>query len=298
MSSVTAKYAVVIPSHRRPEMLKRAVRSVFHQTLAPQAVFLIVDEEDNREAYSFLKTFDKRLHLEFTGGGFGGAKARNVGLDLIAEEDFEYIFFLDDDDEWLPNKVECQIQRLLDEPDAICVTCWNYKVGNETVEVRRPVQSLLNKQLSMWNTIGSFSFFGYRLNGETKALRLWGDLEASQDWEFYLRMRAFGTAVVVEDFLVEYAAHSAPKISGNAAVKLRSLQAVYGRNRNHLSLRERMIQQARIHMIASEGAPAVCKRIYHACAAIVLALASGVGDYGWVVARRSAGSMDLRIRKV
>ena len=129
MSSVTAKYAVVIPSHRRPEMLKRAVRSVFHQTLAPQAVFLIVDEEDNREAYSFLKTFDKRLHLEFTGGGFGGAKARNVGLDLIAEEDFEYIFFLDDDDEWLPNKVECQIQRLLDEPDAICVTCWNYKVS-------------------------------------------------------------------------------------------------------------------------------------------------------------------------
>ena len=105
-------YAVIIPSYNRPEMLQRALASVFAQTLAPTQICLTIDEPEDSEKYAFLRDYDASvLDVVFSGGGCGGAKARNLGLDRV--KDVDYVFFLDDDDEWLPEKSEKQIVLVL-----------------------------------------------------------------------------------------------------------------------------------------------------------------------------------------
>ncbi|MEK7615664.1 MAG: glycosyltransferase family A protein [Patescibacteria group bacterium] len=75
--------SVIIPTFNRPEMLKRAIASVEAQTFKDFELIVIDD--------AVLKK--------------GGGGARNEG---IKKAQGKYIAFLDDDDTWMPNKLEVQ----------------------------------------------------------------------------------------------------------------------------------------------------------------------------------------------
>ena len=218
-------YSVIIPSYKRPEMLQRALRSVYAQTVLPGAIYLIVDEVEDWERYAFLNDeFDGRLKTTFTGGGFGGAKARNVGLDQ-AEED--YVFFLDDDDEWLPTKVEKQIALLESRPDAVGVTCGRTEViamNHHSVDVLSD-ESLLNKRIRALNLTGSFSQFGFR-SAVLSKIRLTDELGSAQDFEFYMRVSDSGTIAVVSECLIRYHRHGEGSITGSVEKKLHAYSLI------------------------------------------------------------------------
>lgn len=288
MSRTNKSYSVIIPSYKRPEMLQRALRSVYEQTILPDMIYLIIDEAEDWERYAFLKEYDSRLSVTFTGGGFGGANARNVGLDLAQEE---FVFFLDDDDEWLPAKAEKQIEFLANNLSHIGCTCWNYRVSTQTELVQRDLEPIINRNLSVWNTVGSFSFFCYRWNSVTQNIRLWGDLAASQDWEFYLQLSQYGPIGVLEEPLVNYAAHDGPKISGKPDVKKKALEMVYGRYCSTLSARERCLQRARIHMIGAERSGSFVNKMVSAVYACLYALFAMNKPYSRTVIGRSLATI-------
>ncbi len=104
-SEVLPRVSVVIPTRGRPELAERAVRSVLAQGFEDFEIVVVIDGPD-RETGDALRRFgDERLHVVHLGENVGGSEARNIGVRFARGE---WIAFLDDDDEWYPDKLEKQ----------------------------------------------------------------------------------------------------------------------------------------------------------------------------------------------
>ncbi len=101
----------VIPTRGRPDLLFCAVRSALRQTWRHLEVLVVVDGRD-AETEARLAIFpDPRLRILILPEPAGGSAARNVGVHAARGE---WIAFLDDDDEWLPEKIERQMSAVRD----------------------------------------------------------------------------------------------------------------------------------------------------------------------------------------
>jgi glycosyltransferase involved in cell wall biosynthesis len=103
--------SAVIPTRGRPELLQRAVRSALAQTLSEIEVVVVIDGEDvvTRLVMEELAHLDVRVRVVSLPVSVGGSDARNRGVDAACGE---WIAFLDDDDEWLPGKLQAQLDAL------------------------------------------------------------------------------------------------------------------------------------------------------------------------------------------
>lgn len=133
------KVTCVIPSYKRCDTVTRAIDSVLAQTYKNIEVCL-VDDNIPGDEYSIklreaLKKYDgdNRVRYIAQEKHINGAVARNVGINVASGE---YIGFLDDDDEWLPEKIEKQMAVLNLNPNVEAITAlWTlYENG---VEVRK-----------------------------------------------------------------------------------------------------------------------------------------------------------------
>ena len=100
---------VVIPAYDASEFIGPAIESVLGQTHRDFEL-LVVDDGSSDETGSIVETFagrDDRARL-LSQSNSGVAAARNRG---IAEATGELVALLDQDDEWLPNKLERQLRE-------------------------------------------------------------------------------------------------------------------------------------------------------------------------------------------
>jgi len=102
--------SVIIPTKDRPELLLRAVHSVLAQTY--QNIEIIIVDDGSSQPFS-IAIDDPRIKLLVNSVSLGGAAARNIGL-RTARGDF--ICLLDDDDYYLPNKIDVQLSFLKENP--------------------------------------------------------------------------------------------------------------------------------------------------------------------------------------
>ncbi len=110
--------SVVTPVRNRPALIGSALRSALRQTCPPLEV-IVVDDASTDETASIVGGFtDRRIHLLVLPRPVGGGLARNAGIEA-AEGDL--VAFLDSDDEWTPCKLERQLSRLKEMPDATMV---------------------------------------------------------------------------------------------------------------------------------------------------------------------------------
>jgi glycosyltransferase involved in cell wall biosynthesis len=98
--------SVIIPTRNRPDLVLRAVRSALAQTHGDLEVLVVVDGPCSKTAASLAEVSDSRLRLIQLAESVGGSDARNTGVQNAAGE---WVAFLDDDDEWLPAKIEKQM---------------------------------------------------------------------------------------------------------------------------------------------------------------------------------------------
>lgn len=134
--------SVIITTHNRVSLLKRAIDSVIHQSYT-NIECIVVDDASNDETQTFCaKLSNIRYYridaLESKGGNY----ARNVGID---KSNGEFIAFLDDDDRWHNDKLEKQIQILLNNPDVGVVFC-GYNVVNKKGELLKIVHPFVKHQ--------------------------------------------------------------------------------------------------------------------------------------------------------
>src|SRR5262249_36131121 len=113
--SMSVKVSVVIPTRNRAALLRRAIDSVLAQTSANLEIIVVLDGPD-RDSELLLKNHtDDRVRHIVCAEACGGAEARNIG---VRAGTGEYIAFLDDDDEWLPTKLEEQLRCIRAQADA------------------------------------------------------------------------------------------------------------------------------------------------------------------------------------
>lgn len=99
--------SAVIPTFNRPLIVKRAVQSALAQTYKEIEVVVIIDGPHEATRVVLSEIDDPRLRVIELPSNRGAAGARNAG---VFEAAGEWIAFLDDDDEWLPQKLELQME--------------------------------------------------------------------------------------------------------------------------------------------------------------------------------------------
>jgi glycosyltransferase involved in cell wall biosynthesis len=99
----TSTIAVVIPVHNRKEELIRALRSVYHQSVPVDEVW-VIDDASDVELFP-LEQFKEwsALHYRRLESKSNANVARNKGAQMSQSD---YIAFLDSDDEWDVNYIE------------------------------------------------------------------------------------------------------------------------------------------------------------------------------------------------
>jgi glycosyltransferase involved in cell wall biosynthesis len=104
--------SVVIPTRGRPELLLRAVRSALAQTLQDIEVIVVIDGDDPPTESALEETMrnDERVSVIALTTSVGGSDARNRGVQAASGE---WVAFLDDDDEWLPGKLQAQLEAVI-----------------------------------------------------------------------------------------------------------------------------------------------------------------------------------------
>ena len=112
--------SVVIPTRNRIDLLRRAIKSVVNQTFTDWEI-IVVDDASIDKTESIMSEIKSgkiqyiRLHNKS-----GGAVARNTG---IKNSKCNLIAFLDDDDEWIPEKLQKQIDCFeYDKQLGLCYT--------------------------------------------------------------------------------------------------------------------------------------------------------------------------------
>ena len=107
--------SVIIPTYKRPDKLRVAIDSVLHQSY-PCIEVIVVDDnnpetEERRITEGILTAYagEPRVRYVQHECNKNGSAARNTGVKNALGD---WIAFLDDDDEYLPYKIESQINAL------------------------------------------------------------------------------------------------------------------------------------------------------------------------------------------
>lgn len=189
------KVSCIVTTYERPiEILKKAIMSIVKQTYDNFEILIVNDSPKNIELSNKIKHLVKLIkneyYIEITYLSYeknmGANYARNYGIKFSSGE---YIAFLDDDDEWLPEKLEIQVP-LMDDNVAIVYSnfliCDNGKYHkNNLIEVtnKNKIEKILET-----NFIGSTSF---PLLNKKLLLDVGGfddQLKSCQEYDLYIRL--------------------------------------------------------------------------------------------------------------
>jgi len=99
--------SVIIPSYNREATLLRALKSVYTQTRKPDEVIVIDDGSTDNTSTIIKRDFPQTQYIYQANRGVSAARNRG-----IQHTTGQWLAFLDSDDEWLPNKLERQLDAL------------------------------------------------------------------------------------------------------------------------------------------------------------------------------------------
>ncbi|AUW09220.1 glycosyltransferase family 2 protein [Klebsiella michiganensis] len=213
--------SIIITTYKRADNLDRAIVSALQQTYRNIEIIVVDDNgvgsfyqkttEQSVENYVSLKEI-KYIAREYNGGG---GEARNTGIELSQGE---YITFLDDDDEYLDDKVEKQV-RFLEKGYDICLS--SMIVRKENGEEIFP-----NWSYARGNSVKDFILNGNSytpmIMARTDLIKKVGGFDSVkmlQDHIFMLKMlRSFPRLISIKDKLYVHNIHSNERVSKKKSI--------------------------------------------------------------------------------
>lgn len=199
MKKSTSLVSCIIPTKNRPELVRRAIDSVLTQG-HENIEIIVIDDSTNDETKAILLSYGSKIRYIKNEKSRGAPFSRNVGLD---EAKGDAIAFLDDDDIWLPEKTERQLEFLERYP---LVTC------NYITEVKGRKQFVHHPDIINYDDLLFFNFLGscscVMLRGDAaKDCYFDESVRVGQDWDYWLtimKRNGAGEAGNVGKYLVNY----------------------------------------------------------------------------------------------
>ena len=129
---VAPEVSAVITTHNRQHLVGRAIRSVLNQTYKDLEIIVVDDcsSDKTQEVVSGVK--DSRVQYIRLERNSGGVAARNTGTKMASGK---YVAFLDDDDEWQPEKLEKQVKLAESRSEDYAVINCGATIMNEHGEI-------------------------------------------------------------------------------------------------------------------------------------------------------------------
>ena len=109
-NSSSPAVSVLIPTRNRPELVKQAIASVQAQTYTNFEILVTIDGPDPATEASLESLQEPRLRWIVHPENRGLPAARKTGIENAVGE---WVAYLDDDDEWMPTKLERQMELAL-----------------------------------------------------------------------------------------------------------------------------------------------------------------------------------------
>jgi len=178
------KVSAIIPTHNRAEFLRSAITSVLNQTFQNFEI-VIVDDASKDHTREVIANFnDTRIRVVYNQVSKGDAGARNIG---VMNSNCNYIAFLDDDDEWLPEKLKIQSDLLDNSPSEVGGVCTGHFVVEKMNGRVLSTHSPENGDLSKENFITTSSIFLRRECFEKCGL-FDESMPTSSDYDMWIRI--------------------------------------------------------------------------------------------------------------
>jgi glycosyltransferase involved in cell wall biosynthesis len=186
------KVSVVIPTRNRAQIVRRAVQSALDQTFTDLEVVVVVDGPDGNTVELLQQIDDPRLRVIELQESVGGAEARNIG---VRQGQGEWIALLDDDDEWLPEKLNSQMTIACQQrgPNYVVTSQYLYSRPGHPPQVWPGHLPRTGEPLSefLFSPRGGFQTSVYLV---PRALFLQkpfrAGLKKHQDWDWFLHLAA------------------------------------------------------------------------------------------------------------
>jgi glycosyltransferase involved in cell wall biosynthesis len=241
MDRAVAKVSVIIPTYNRADYLKAAIASVLNQTFRDFELVVVDDASADNTAEIVRGFHDTRIKFIRHEARKGGSAARNTG---IANSKYEYIAFLDDDDEWFPDKLRKQMQLLLARPQKVgCVYTGYVTVdrtsGEKTGQKIPRKRGDLSKELPGSNCIGGTSAVLLRRECFDKVGLFDESLPSFQDYDLWIRISREFHFDYLKEPLFNYYLHQ-NKISGSPEAINRGIEIMLEKYGTSASFRKQL----------------------------------------------------------
>jgi glycosyltransferase involved in cell wall biosynthesis len=210
--------SVIIPAYNAEAFIAQTLESVLSQTYKNIEVLVVDDGSLDRtaEIVEFFAETDSRIIL-LKQANAGVAAARNLAIE---KSNGEYIAPIDADDIWYPQKLEKQVQCMLEADQSVgLVYAWSASIDEEDNIIGEynsfhylnicSIEGYVYPAMMFMNLIGNGSvplirrscldkigFYNCKLKEQ--------DAQGCEDWDIYLRIAEFYQFRVVPEFLIGY----------------------------------------------------------------------------------------------
>lgn len=189
--------SVIVATYRRDDHLGKAVLSLLAQTYKPVEIIVVDDNADdawNKRVVSVIGNIENNTHTPIiyikNEANQGSAETRNIGIRAAKGE---YITFLDDDDIYLPGKIEKQIFHMLEEESYFSITDLDLFDENDKLVEKRErsyLQSYKIKQLFKYHLLYHMTGTDTMMFKKSYLQEIGGFPPINVGDEFYLMQRA------------------------------------------------------------------------------------------------------------
>jgi glycosyltransferase involved in cell wall biosynthesis len=203
--------SLIIPAYNAARYLGEALDSALNQTVRPRQI-IVVDDGSTDNTLEVAQRYGDRV-MVIAQENAGTSEARNRGLE---KADQPLITFLDADDHFAPNKLERQLQALVEHPNAMLCICrardfWSPELPQNARTAAKFEPQMRYGQVPTWlvrrevfDRVGTFN--------TTPAFKF------AEGSELYSRIEAAGIEVArIDDVLLQRRLHSSNKTTNSKA---------------------------------------------------------------------------------